>query len=463
MPIPNTPGVYIEELPKLPQAIGAVETAIPVFIGYTEKAMLHQPDDLHLVPQHLLSMPDYELYFGGAPLENGITINLDITDPANATASVITTATSPYIMYQSLQLFYSNGGGACYIISIGTYNGNTIDNSAFLQGLAEAAKINEITLLLFPDAYHLIAATAYYNVVKEALAQCLLLKDRFTVFDIWKGAAVSASDAINLFNNADLGEWAALKYGAVYYPALITAAGYRIDESAIMVIATADPALQGTLSDLATKNPVYYALVKKSLADCTRLMPPSPAVAGIYNSVDQSRGVWKAPANVSINNVLGPELMIDDHEQEEITINVTSGRSINMIRSFAGRGNAIIWGARTLAGNDNEWRYVSVRRYFNMVEESVSLALQSFVFEPNDTNTWNRVKGMIENFLVNQWRAGALQGAKPEQAFFVNVGLGTTMTAVDILEGNLVVEIGIAMVRPAEYIIIHISKKLASA
>jgi len=120
----------------------------------------------------------------------------------------------------------------------------------------------------------------------------------------------------------------------------------------------------------------------------------------------------------------------------------------------------LVWGARTLAGNDNEWRYVSVRRFFNMVEESVKKATAQFVFEPNDANTWVKVRAMIENFLILQWRAGALAGAKPDEAFYVRVGLGQTMTADDILNGYMHIEIGMAVVRPAEFIVLKFSHKL---
>jgi phage tail sheath protein FI len=121
-----------------------------------------------------------------------------------------------------------------------------------------------------------------------------------------------------------------------------------------------------------------------------------------------------------------------------------------------------VWGARTLAGNDNEWRYINVRRFFNMAEESIKKATEQFVFDPNDANTWTKVRGMIENFLILQWRQGALAGAKPEDAFYVSVGLGQTMTALDILEGRMIVEIGLAAVRPAEFIILKFSHKMLS-
>ena len=182
----------------------------------------------------------------------------------------------------------------------------------------------------------------------------------------------------------------------------------------------------------------------------------------MYARTDETRGVWKAPANVSLIGVSDPVRLITDDEQANLNVDTTAGKSINVIRQFAGRGN-IIWGVRTLAGNDNEWRYVSVRRFFNMVEESTKKATQQFVFEPNDRNTWTRVKGMIDNFLLLQWRAGALAGATPEEAFFVRVGLPETMTSFDILEGRMNVEIGMAVVRPAEFIILKFSHKMQTS
>ena len=188
------------------------------------------------------------------------------------------------------------------------------------------------------------------------------------------------------------------------------------------------------------------------------ILPPGSAVAAIYCQVDNTRGVWKAPANVSLNGVIEPMVRINSMEQEDINVTPT-GKSVNAIRLFEGKG-LLVWGARTLAGNDNDWRYISVRRFCNMVEESVKKACNSFVFKPNDANTWIKVRGMTENFLLLKWRAGALMGSKPDQAFFVRVGLGQTMTAQDIAEGRMIVMIGLAVVRPAEFIILSLSQKM---
>lgn len=190
------------------------------------------------------------------------------------------------------------------------------------------------------------------------------------------------------------------------------------------------------------------------LTDC----PPSGAIAGVYAQVDSQRGVWKAPANVSLNGVIAPTKNFTLKETDALNVDATAGKSINAIRAISGAGT-LVWGARTLAGNDNEWRYISVRRFFNMVEESIKKATYWAVFEPNNANTWVKVRGMIENFLTQKWREGALAGATTKDAFFVRCGLGVTMSSQDILEGLMNVEIGLAVVRPAEFIVIKFSHK----
>lgn len=209
---------------------------------------------------------------------------------------------------------------------------------------------------------------------------------------------------------------------------------------------------------LRETNPIYSNIVKAVLGEGI-VLPPSGAVAGVYAATDNERGVWVAPANRSLNSVVGPKVNLTAEEQGGLNVDVTAGKSINAIRSFTGKGT-LIWGARTLAGNSNEWRYIPVRRLFNMIEESTKKATEFVVFEPNDKNTWVRTRGMIENFLNQIWKAGGLAGAKAEHAYIVKVGLGETMTAQDILEGRMIVEIHLAAVRPAEFIILRFMHKL---
>jgi phage tail sheath protein FI len=163
-----------------------------------------------------------------------------------------------------------------------------------------------------------------------------------------------------------------------------------------------------------------------------------------------------------VNGIYDVTHFITDDEQGPMNIDPGPGKSVNAIRPFNGKG-ILVWGARTLDGNSSEWRYISVRRFFIMVEESTKKATAHFVFEPNDANTWTKIRAMIENYLTLLWRDGALAGSKPEQAFFVKCGLGQTMTAQDILDGKLIVEIGMAAVRPAEFIILRFMHKLQEA
>jgi hypothetical protein len=213
-------------------------------------------------------------------------------------------------------------------------------------------------------------------------------------------------------------------------------------------------------NQLFARHPVFAAIASQ-VSRTMVLLPPSGAVAGVYAAVDRTRGVWKAPANVSLADVSGVAVKVNDQRQEDLNVS-TTGKSVNAIRVFAGKG-CLVWGARTLAGNDNEWRYVPVRRFFNMAEESIKKATEPFVFEPNDRGTWVRVRAMIENFLTVQWRQGALAGSVPAQAFYVKVGLGETMTSQDILEGRMIIEIGMAVVRPAEFIILRFAHKMQTS
>ncbi len=461
----KTPGVYIEEISLLPPSIAEVETAIPAFIGYTEKAKKNN-QSLTNVPTRITSLLEYKEYFGGAQPETGIIVNIDDTYDTSGnltrTIEVPEPATkSNFLMYYSLQMYFANGGGPCYIISVGDYTATISKTDLGANGgLAELAKEDEPTLIVFPDATGVSTVANFYGLYQDALTQCQKLQDRFTILDTYNQASGFAD---TLRNNISLGT-DYLKYGAVYYPWLRTILPYVYNESDVSIAHTETDAPGGTtshdgdkLSDI-TADMELYNLIKVQLAKLSVTLPPSGAVAGIYARVDSNRGVWKAPANVGVREVIGPDKKVTNEEQDGLNVHST-GKSINVIRSFFGKGT-LVWGARTLAGNDNEWRYVPVRRFYNFAEESIKKGTQWVVFEPNDANTWVRVKAMIENFLTKQWRFGALAGAKAEDAYFVKVGLGETMTSLDILEGRMNIEIGMAVVRPAEFIILRFSHKL---
>ena len=474
--VTKTPGVYIQEISKLPASVAPVATAIPAFIGYTQQRIVDGKELPVNKPVRITSFPEYEEIFGGPESETiNVTIHDKLTEPlpdgtlVSRTVTVTQADPSDHNLYYALQMYFANGGGSCYVVSINpeplAFPIVAPSKDDFEAGLAAIKKVDEPTLLLMPETASALGADAHYELAQKALTQCATLQDRFAIIDTHNNdaATVDASTTLGTSN---------LKYGAVYHPFLNSSIVVSYADADVSITHTTDdgdtnPAGEfdgDSLDDLdnegSNTNLEVYNLIKAEITRQAKVqLPPGSAIAGVYARVDRNRGVWKAPANVSVLNVVEPSKIISAEEQENLNVNPTSGKSINAIRKFAGKG-ILVWGARTLAGNDNEWRYVPVRRLFIFVEESVKKATEFSVFEPNDANTWQKVKSMIENFLIKLWRDGALAGAKPADAFYVNVGLGTTMTPVDILEGRMNVEIGMAAVRPAEFIILKFSHKL---
>lgn len=476
----KTPGVYIEEVPKFPPSVAQVETAIPVFIGYTETGGLEgTPLPTTVIntitvteAKRITSLLEYENYFGKGVVE---AVSVDIEEfYKNGTTElkkrVIKTAVpapSIHTMYYHLQMYFANGGGPCYIIRVGATTEAAVAKANLLAGLEMAKRYDEPTLLVFPQASSLAVASDAYDVYNTALLQAGDLKDRFVVMDCHGDDPETLRAAPGGLGTTNL------KYGAAYHPFLRTSLNYLYDvnDAAKVTIALkkdlnedgdfgdTDETTAPAFADLSTE---LQSLVKLELDKLRVVLPPCSTVVGCYALVDSTRGVWKAPANISLNMVSGLTKQINEQDQASLNVDTTAGKSINVIRAFTGKG-ILIWGARTLAGNDNEWRYVPVRRFFNMVEESSKKATEGFVFEPNDSNTWVKVQGMLENYLTTLWRQGALQGAKPEHAFYVAVGLNKTMSALDILEGRMIIEIGMAVVRPAEFIILRFSHKMAES
>lgn len=467
----KTPGVYVEEIPTLPPSIAAVETAIPAFIGYTEKGDVRKPTRIE-------SLVEFEAAFGTAQPEKKFvaTVTESTTEGITAKVDLSESDRSKYILYYALQFFYANGGNVAYIISAGHFKE---DGAPELKGLTDCLapleKADEPTLIVIPEAAAL-SNSNFNGLMAAALDQCRTLGDRFVIMDAhdWDesdpndlhnsfgNADAAASTVVGNFRNASIG-MADLKFGAAYAPFLATILDFTVDEAEVQVSYTKDGNQgQTTLDALQKVSNGAYEAVRAKIRDYPMILPPSAAIAGIYARVDGERGVWKAPANVSVNAVVRPTIEFSKSMLDSLNVDPVAGKSINAIRTFVGKGT-MVWGARTLAGNDNEWRYVSVRRFFLFAEESVRKATEQFTFEPNDANTWVQVQAMIENFLTVQWRAGALQGVKPEHAFYVRVGLGSTMTPLDILEGRMIVKIGMAVVRPAEFIVLKFAHKMAES
>lgn len=455
----NTPGVYVEEIPSLPATISAVDTAIPVFIGYTAYAT-NDPlntgsGDLLNAPKRIQSMSEYIAHFGGPES----TITLTVSGSTGIVSNNLT-----HILYYCMEMYFNNGGGPCYVMSIGAYG--ALDHTQMTAALNTLKKYEEPTLVVIPEAAKLSQGN-FQTVAAAMLTHCQEMGDRFAILDtLLDSDMASGLDDIRgtgMSFSTDEGS-----YGAVYFPALETSLSYPF--SAVTVApaqsdyTTLAEGMAVADSDATVANLLQPWLqgVRDEIANNPIKLPPSAAIAGLYARVDRNRGVWKAPANEPLKNVVAPSEIITDAQQAGFNVDPTGGRSINVIRQFTGRGN-LVWGARTLDGNSGEWRYISVRRLFLMVEESISNAMQSVVFEPNDQGTWVRVKAMIENFLTSIWRDGGLAGATPKEAFYVKVGLNETMNAQDILDGRLIVQIGMAATRPAEFIVLRFSHLLQTS
>ncbi|NDV09386.1 phage tail sheath family protein [Rhodococcus sp. IEGM 248] len=480
----KTPGVYVEEIVKLPPSVAPVDSAIPAFMGYTEIARDREGKSLNLKPTRIESLVEYVQHFGGPQLEEKFALTITETTKETPTTpvGVVVTADlaaagrSKHTLYYALQMFYANGGKSCYIVSVGDYKavGSPPVVGELSSALTPLSKFDEPTLIVIPEAQAL-SLDDFLALEAAALEQCAALQDRFVIMDV-HGDDQSLSDpdadlmtAVANFRAKSLGP--DLKYGAAYGPNIDTILDFQVDETQTAVLHTVDGAPgQGNGKSLealrdpttGTGNTRLYDLATAAIRNKPMPLPPSSTVAGVYAKVDADRGVWKAPANVPLIGVVKPSIDYTNVVNDAMNIDPTAGKSVNAIRPFVGKGT-LVWGARTLAGNDNEWRYINVRRFFIFAEESIKKATEQFTFEPNDANTWVKLQAMIENFLTTQWRAGALQGIKPEHAFYVSVGLGKTMTALDILEGRLIVEIGLAVVRPAEFIVLKFSHKMAES
>lgn len=476
MPEYKTPGVYIEEVSRLPPAVPMLATALPAFIGYTEKAGT-KDTPLVLTPTRVTSLLEYETLFGSAPAST-VTLSLNAAQQISNT-----TVDRPFYLYDSVRLFFANGGLQCMIVSVGNYS-SEISAQHLADGLNAIATTSAPTLIAMPD---LALCHEPHALEAAALAQCAQSPNGFAIFDLG-----NCQNTLDFALEADRFKQRVgtehLNYGAAYGPWLVTSLprtthlsqlAFKVEDGIVAAESLAqDESMQALIAQIRKAEKTLEASAQCALLNeqlytlhaqarqwidaantALNTLPACGAVVGVYAATDQSRGVWKAPANVSLQQVRHPVFNFTDQQQAEYNVDVTTGKSINLIRSFTGKGT-LVWGARTLAGNDNEWRYISVRRLCSWVEASTRKGLESLAFEPNDANTWVRAQAMIENFLTLLWRQGALQGSKPEHAFFVNVGLGKTMTANDIAQGLMLVEIGLAVVRPAEFIVLKVRQNL---
>lgn len=501
----KTPGVYIREKNAFGNSVVEVETAVPAFIGYTEKA-LNGTEDLTGKPWKITSMAEYIRYFGGMPTPKyAITPNTSGNDgdaPSAGKSFIVNTidrdnklsfnvaVKNDHTLYLHMMLFFANGGGPCYIVSVGDYNAD-LQKSALSDAIASLEKESEPTMVVIPEATNL-PDTDCYSLQQAMVSHCgEKMQSRVAILDVfidrYPADPTQVVDYVAKFRDGFSTN--SPSFVSAYYPYLATSVlsdsditfdmidiggdtdaflkvlGFTDDQ--VTAFASVypkdekgqpDKSFSQTVHQALLQNSAAYLQLVKAIKDDLNLLPPSAAMAGVYTSVDNSRGVWKAPANVTINSVVKPSITINDEDQKELNVPM-SGKAVNAIRTFPGEGLKV-WGARTMDGNSQDWRYINVRRTMIFLEQSVKNAARAYVFEPNDANTWINMKCMIENFLRSVWKRGGLAGATPEDAFEVHVGLGDTMTGDDILEGILRITVLVAISRPAEFIEITFQQQM---
>ncbi|CAI1560114.1 phage tail sheath family protein [Serratia entomophila] len=498
------PGVYVTESNGPSISIQNGETAIPVFLGFfTPKPPHNTQDKLECV--RIESWLDFSQQFG--PSDH---ITVDVSQSAVHATS--------YMGANSVRLYFENGGGPCYVLNILRTGTEAIKKAVLGQITPAIEQCPDITLLCWCEFVNKDMDAAIYAELGNLLAASKSTGSnpgRFLLTDAWPEGDPATTPSKWVFKAPDVVEKTQV---ASYFPALLTgyARDYRDyvaqspspgyeqlitlenfsstelktleengdkDKPTSISLAT----LRGKISNLKEiKNKAAAqailtridTLIKERVPELPAksdrvVLRASVAMAGVYARVDRERGVWKAPANVGLVGVTaliaqgfasgGAKWSDAIPVRVDDALNTTLVKvGINAVRAFSGQGIRV-WGARTMSpAAQIAWRYVSVRRLFNTIERDARAALHTAVFEPNSSQTWARVRGALDNYLNALWRQGALQGETPAQAYFVHIGLGTTMTPKDIADGKMIVKVGVAAVRPAEFIILQLTQDVVA-
>ncbi|MEO7060953.1 MAG: phage tail sheath subtilisin-like domain-containing protein [Lapillicoccus sp.] len=524
MPTYTAPGVYVEEVPSSQKVLTAAPTAVAAFVGFTELGPTDDPTDpLGMSPRLVTSWSQFESLYGGfapncvLPLSvfgyfaNGGSIayicRIPHTEPAGQPATLALPATdralgTPILVESiepdaNLSVEVTNEepaedadeGPAPFTLTVlldgvpvesydhlvlgggGDRDVTAVVNKTSTRIKIEVALDKDVDLtsqleLLRPGRYPLQKATpvpvpvngrkfAGSESARNGINGLAVAEDVTMVIVPDLVTAATKDDG-----TVDLSLWKSVQ------TALISHCEQHGNRMAIL---DAPPGMspqqiKDWRSDVAMYDSafaaLYYPWIKVDNpigvnGDREVFIPPSGHVAGVWARTDDTRGVWKAPANDTIRGVLDVERATTQNEQS-----LLNPLGINCIRPFGTRGIRI-WGARTLS-SDSDWRYINVRRLFNMVESTILEGTQYAVFEPNDMTLWEGVKRTLNGFLRGLWSAGALFGTSADEAFFVKCDAETNPPS-SIDEGKLVVEVGIAPVKPAEFVIFRISQKKETA
>lgn len=406
MPEYLAPGVYVEEVGFRSKSIEGVGTSTAAFVGPAHQG------PLGATPVQVTSFTEFERIFGGRENLNFAGGGESVNHLAHATAA-----------------FFANGGQQLFVVrtfmppagaGAVTADDGSEPPAARLdpqvpgtvsceEALAALESVDEVAIVAAPG--HAGFSRAHVDAVRHLLiAHCERMRYRFAILDTPAGLTPGEVGAVR--SGIDTSR------AAFYYPWVVVA------------------------------NPAAGAGNKGIPGKIA--LPPSGFVAGIYARNDIERGVWKAPANEVVHGAIGFERMLNKSQQE-----ILNPLGINCLRFFEGRGYRL-WGART-ASSDAEWKYVNVRRYFCYLERSIDKGTQWAVFEPNGEALWANIRQTIEDFLRNEWQNGALLGDKPEKAYFVRCDR-STMSQNDLDNERLVCLVGVAPLKPTEFVIFRIGQ-----
>lgn len=450
-----TPGVYVEEISSGSKPLTAAPTNIVGFLGETRKGELNRA----------IMITSWEHYFDtfiGYQLKDKITprgtIEKDIDgNPIKEEVPYDKTTNLDWGVYT----FFANGGAKCYVVSVNHIRDDSKINSlkeelSKQKDLLKKAKEKEKEIIdkKIVDINREIERLSTSNITKELIGN---------------DGGPNKRSGLKCFK--DVSEIAILVAPGITTPAVLQEILAYAEAANIFTILDAPKTLEGLkeygLSDdlnglsklsakLASKQAgLYFPWINTydSATDSDILVAPSGFIAGIYARVDNSRGVFKAPANENVRLATGLAYTLSDTEQESLNMN-----GINVIRDFSDRG-IVVWGARTTVSMiDPEWRYINVRRLFNMIEKTIEIGTKWAVFEPNDSKLWIALKRNTVAFLLRLYNAGALAGANKDEAFFVKCDASTNPQE-NIDAGIVTIEIGIAPVKPAEFIVFRIKQK----
>lgn len=425
----RSPGVYVEEVPPLERPIAGVGTSTPGFIGVIPDtiqlpAATEAGDDqadrdrgFKVVDFPILAVAgsahfvttwsQYTNLFGdfvGAQ-----------TEPATAAGVALSRDAGQRDLAHAVFGFFRNGGTGCYVARVAAEG--DVDNA-----LRAFAAIDEITIVVAPG---LIQAATHASLT----AHCVKLEDRVAVLDPVEndtGTSFEDGDFTDLKNSVTDTEPGLrppnTNYAAFYFPWIQVA-----DPASILMQSQQTPPGQGLIH-----------------------VPPSGHIAGIYARNDATRGVHKAPANEAVLGAVGLRWALSKADQDQL-----NDDGVNIIRAL--NGAIRVWGARTVGGKANDYKYISTRRYLSYLRESIDEGTQWVVFEPNTSALWERIKRSVGGFLMREWRDGRLFGETPDKAFFVRCDEDLNPSTVRDA-GQVITEIGVAIIKPAEFVIFRIQR-----